>query len=152
MEDFWEIYKMKNIVIGFLAVFAFLFLANCTSQMTNSDPVKKEWMLVEFQNFSKDFMMTNKANMNLTNIKDSGKFSANMGCNNMFGSATFKADGSVNFAQIGSTMMFCDKAMDLESAFGKALPLMTTYKIEGHYLTLSDSKGQKMKFVAADWD
>jgi heat shock protein HslJ len=29
---------------------------------------------------------------------------------------------------------------------------MSRYKIEGHFLTLSDEKGNTMKFVAADWD
>ncbi|SFB76519.1 heat shock protein HslJ [Kaistella jeonii] len=120
--------------------------------MTNSDNVKKEWMLVEFQDFSKDVMVANKANINFTNIKDAGKFSAYMGCNNMFGTATFSGKGMVKFSQIGSTMMFCDKAMDLESALGKALPTMTNYKIEGHYLTLSNNSGKSLKFVASDWD
>jgi heat shock protein HslJ len=49
-------------------------------------------------------------------------------------------------------MMFCEDKMDLESAFGKALPTMNSYKVEGHYLTLSDENGDEMKFVAADWD
>ena len=53
---------------------------------------------------------------------------------------------------MGSTMMFCEKSMDLEAAFGKELPLMTNYKVEGHFLTLSNASGMKMKFVAADWD
>lgn len=144
--------KMKHILTGFLAVFALIFLANCSSQMTNSENLKKEWMLVEFQDFSKDLMVANKSNVNFTNIKDGGKFSANMGCNNMFGTATFSGNGMVKFSQMGSTMMFCDKAMDLESAFGKALPTMTQYKIEGHYLTLSNNAGKSIKFVASDWD
>ena len=42
--------------------------------------------------------------------------------------------------------------MDLETAFAKVLPTMTNYKVEGHYLTLSNAAGKKMKFVAADWD
>jgi heat shock protein HslJ len=143
---------MKNIVTLFLAVFALLFLANCTSQTTNSENVEREWMLVEFQNFTKDKLVAHKAHLNLTNLKDNGKFTAKMGCNNLFGSATFNAVGTVKFSQIGSTMMFCDQAMDLETAFSKALPMMTNYKIEGHYLTLSDRNGNWMKFVAADWD
>ena len=143
---------MKKIIVGFVAVFGLLLLANCTSQTKVSENTQREWMLVEFQEFSKDVMMNNKANLNLSDQNEPGKFSANMGCNNMFGSATFKADGTVKFSQIGSTMMFCDKAMDLEQAFAKELPTMINYKIEGHYLTLSNSTGTKIKFVASDWD
>ncbi|MGA9212305.1 META domain-containing protein [Kaistella sp.] len=143
---------MKKIVSGFVAIFALLLLANCTIQTKASQNVKKDWMLVEFQNFNKEVMMSNKAHLNLANEKEPGKFSANMGCNNMFGTATFNANGTVKFSAIGSTMMFCDKVMDLESAFSKELPTMTNYKVDGHYLTLSNAKGEKMKFVAADWD
>lgn len=143
---------MKKIITGFLAIFALLFLANCTSQMPAPANLNKEWMLVEFQDFSKDLMVSSKANMNLTNINQAGKFTANMGCNSMFGTATFNANGTVTFSDVGSTMMYCDKAMDLEAAFGKALPTMTNFKIDGHYLTLSNNTGKMMKFVAADWD
>lgn len=120
--------------------------------MATSENVKKEWMLVEFKDFTKEMMMQNKANLNLGGEVVPGKFSANMGCNGMFGQATFNADGSVKFSEVGMTMMYCDKGMDLESAFSKALPMMTKYSIKGHFLTISDDKGNKMKFVAADWD
>lgn len=141
---------MQKIVSGFIAIFGLLLLANCTTQKISQN-VNRDWMLVEFQDFTKDSMVSNKAHLNLSNETEPGKFSANMGCNNMFGSATFNANGTVEFSAIGSTMMFCDKAMDLESAFGKVLPTMTNYKIEGHFLTLSNAT-EKMKFVAADWD
>ena len=143
---------MKKLLLGFTAVFALLFLTNCTSMMSSKKDVKKEWMLVEFQNFSKEMMTKNKAMLDLTGKAAPSKFTANMGCNNMFGNSTFSSNGTVKFSAVGSTMMMCDKAMDLESAFAKQLPTMTNYKVDGHYLTLSNSTGQKMKFVAADWD
>lgn len=77
---------------------------------------------------------------------------AKMGCNQMFFEADFKANGTVKFSDVGSTMMYCENNMKLEDAFGKALPLMTKYEIDGHHLTLTDTKGNQMKFVAADWD
>lgn len=143
---------MRKIIVGFVAVFGLLLLANCTTQSKVPENIKRDWMLVEFQSFTKEELMANKAHLDLTDQTEPGKFSANMGCNNMFGGATFNADGTVKFSAIGSTMMFCDKAMDLESAFVKELPTMTNYKLEGHYLTLSNSNGKKMKFVASDWD
>ena len=143
---------MKKIATFFLASFALLILANCTTQPTTPDNVKREWMMVEFQDFSKQLMMTNKANLNLTTQVEAGKFTANMGCNNMFGKVNFNENGTVKFSDIAGTMMFCDTNMDLEAAFGKELPTMTNYKVEGHYLTLSNSTGEMMKFVAADWD
>ena len=143
---------MNNIVKGLLIIFCSFLLLNCAPKMATSENVKKEWMLVEFKDFTKEMMMQNKANLNLGGEVVPGKFSANMGCNGMFGQATFNADGSVEFSEVGMTMMYCDKGMDLESAFSKALPMMTKYSIKGHFLTISDDKGNKMKFVAADWD
>ncbi|UOU99236.1 META domain-containing protein [Chryseobacterium daecheongense] len=52
---------------------------------------------------------------------------------------------------VGSTMMACQN-MVLETAFAKNFDKMTTFSVEGHFLTLSDEEGKVMKFVAADWD
>ena len=143
---------MKKIIFGFVAIFVLLLLSNCTTQTKVPDNVKREWMLVEFQDFSKELMMSSKAQLNLSQEIPTGKFSANMGCNNIFGQVTFSSIGMVKFSEIASTEMYCDKSMDLEAAFSKELPTMTNYKVEGHYLTLSNASGKKMKFVAADWD
>ena len=143
---------MKKIITGFVALFTLLSLANCVTQIKVPEETKREWMLVEFQHFTKELMMNNKAQLNLTQQTSPDQFSANMGCNNMFGKVTFTASGTVKFSDSGSTMMYCDKNMDLETAFAKELPTMTNYKVEGHYLTLSNAAGKKMKFVAADWD
>jgi heat shock protein HslJ len=143
---------MKKLIVGFIPILGLLLLVNCNTQAKASEHIKRDWMLVEFQDFTKDEMMSHKAHLNLTDQNEPRRFSAHMGCNNMFGSATFSANATVKFSQIGSTMMFCDKAMELESTFGKVLPTMTNYKIEGHHLTLSNASGNKMKFVAADWD
>jgi len=144
---------MKKLISATFAIVALVFLANCSTQSKIPDNIKRDWMLVEFQDFSKDLMVTNKAHLNLA-IKDetAGKFSADMGCNSMFGQATFKTNDMVQFSAIGSTMMYCDQNMDLEKAFIENLPKMTKYKVEGQYLTLSAPSGELMKFVAADWD
>lgn len=42
--------------------------------------------------------------------------------------------------------------MELENEFQKKFKTMTKFKVEGHFLTLSDNKGNSMKFVASDWD
>jgi heat shock protein HslJ len=145
--------KMKKLIKGCLMVTALLFLMNCSSQIINATNIKREWMLVEFQDFSKDLMIKNKAKLDLSKTTNSDKrFTANMGCNGMFGQATFKANGAVAFSQMGSTKMFCNENMNLETEFGKILPAITMYKVEGHRLTLSNKSGALLKFVALDWD
>lgn len=145
--------KMQNHFQNFFLIAGLLFLMNCSSQTPNLPHINREWMLVEFRDFGKDLMIKNKAKLDLSKITDSNKrFNANMGCNGMFGQAIFKTNGKVTFSQIGSTEMYCTDNMNLESEFAKVLPTITTYKIEGHRLTLSNQDGALLKFVAADWD
>lgn len=144
---------MRNLVKIFLGFFAFVMLVGCASQKQVVPAVHRNWMLVEFNNYSKDFLVKNKASLGLSSTKSAkNQYGAFMGCNHMFFNADFKPDGTVKFSDVGSTMMYCDKMMELETQFAKELPQMTRYKIEGHILTLSAENGEKMKFVAEDWD
>ena len=144
---------MRSFKYFLLALSAFFLLQQCTTQKVNNVPLKRQWMLIEFQDFGKDLLTKNKANIDLSGSKTGGdQYGAFMGCNRMFFTAKFAADGSVKFSGVGSTMMFCDKNMELESAFGKALPTLTNYKIDGQFLTLTNASGTVMKLVAADWD
>ena len=139
--------------MAILVAFGFLIIQSCNSNPTVSEHINRQWMLIEFQNFSRELMVKNRANMDLATTKSGpNQYGASMGCNRMFFTAKFNGKGVVKFSDVGSTMMYCDQNMDLENAFGKALPTMTSYKIEGHHLTLSDGKGNHMKFVASDWD
>lgn len=106
-------------------------------------------MLVEFQGFTKENLVKNKAYLDLTD-KENG--SANMGCNGMFFTFKVKKANKIEFSQIGSTKMYCDGNMDLEQKFGQILPTISEYSIQGHFLTLKNNKGETMKFVPEDWD
>jgi len=141
--------SMKNILRSLFFVFGLLMMAYCAPTNEASQNISRKWMLVQFQDFTKDFLMKKGANLDLS-TKD--QYGANMGCNRMFMKADFKPDGTVVFSQVGSTMMFCEDAMKLEDAFGKSLPAVTRYKTDGHFLTLTSKDGSTMKFVAADWD
>ena len=144
---------MKMLLKTFLFISSFFIFQSCASGKNNPDELNRQWMLVEFQNFSRDLMVKNNAQMDLSQTKSpKNLWKAKMGCNQMFFEADFKANGTVKFSDVGSTMMYCENSMKLEDAFVKALPLMTKYKIDGHHLTLTDAKGNQMKFVAADWD
>lgn len=135
-----------------------LFLALVVSCKANDNKSKeplqninKKWMLVEYKDFTKEELTKLGAYMDLTISPDAQKqYGAKMGCNQMFFTAEF-GDGKAKFSGIGSTMMFCEGRMKLEDSFGKDLPNMNRYKIEGHFLTLTNGT-ITMKFVAADWD
>lgn len=144
---------MKNYFQNLLLFTGLLLLINCSTQRTSSEHLNREWMLVEFQGFTKDLMIKNKAKLDLSKTVNSNKnFTANMGCNGMFGQVDFKGNGKVTFSKMGSTEMFCAQNMELETAFVQILPTVTSYQITGHYLKLTNQKGDLMKFIAADWD
>lgn len=148
-----KIYFMKKAFSVIVFLIGIFFLQNCSTKNLVSEEINRQWMLIEFQNFSRDLMVKNRAQIDLASTKTTpNQYGAEMGCNKMFFTAKFYSNGTVKFSDVGSTMMYCENNMELESAFGKELPKMTKYKIDGHHLTLSDNSGNTMKFVAADWD
>ncbi|UQB68171.1 META domain-containing protein [Epilithonimonas zeae] len=140
--------------IGVLSLLM-LLLISCNSSKKVSESmgnINRKWMLVEYKDFTKAELTKLEANMDLTKRAEApNQYGAKMGCNGMFFTAELNK-GKAKFSGVGSTMMYCDGRMKLEVLFGKELPTMDQYKIEGHFLTLSNGNGDKMKFVAADWD
>ena len=112
--------------------------------------LKRKWMLLEFQGFTKEELMQKKAYLDLNHLEKGG--GAKMGCNSIFFSVKLKNNHRIHFSGVGSTMMYCDGNMKLEENFGKLLPTITKYQVKGHFLTLKNKNGQTMKFVAEDWD
>ena len=111
-------------------------------------------MLTHFQDFTKQNLVKLNAHIDLSQHDgQNARYTAKMGCNNLFYKAKFSNDGKVKFSDVGSTMMMCDEdAMKLEDAFTKTLPSITSYKIEGHFLILSNNAGESIKLLEEDWD
>ncbi|WP_228441332.1 META domain-containing protein [Chryseobacterium phosphatilyticum] len=144
---------MKRILLALFTVFCLGVVFNCSAIPDKNPYLQRQWMLVSFDNFTKDQLIAQKAEVNLTAKMEDGKIqgSAYMGCNQMSFITEFKKNGKVKISQGVSTMKACQD-MTLETAFQKKFDTMTKYSLEGHFLTLSDDNGNSMKFVAADWD
>lgn len=144
---------MKKIFPAILTVLCLGLILNCSSAAVKNPNLQREWMLVSFKNYTKEDLIKNKAKIDLTSSAENGKIKggAFMGCNKMFFTSEFKSSGKVKISGVGSTLMACQN-MKLEDDFSKRFKNITNYKIEGHFLTLSDDQGNLMKFVAADWD
>ncbi|CEJ68029.1 META domain protein [Chryseobacterium oranimense G311] len=144
---------MKKILTAFFAVLFLGAVVNCSAVPEKNPALQRQWMLVSFDQFSKEEMIRNKAGIDLTDTMEKGKIkgSAHMGCNSIFFTSEFKNGGKVKISGVGSTLKACQN-MELETAFTRKFDKMTRYSIEGHFLTLSDDRGNSMKFVAADWD
>lgn len=136
--------KLKYLILVFLP-FAF---TNVKAQ-DHSHPLQREWMLVSFTGYKKDFLMRAKTSLKFENLKSA---QAKAGCNNMNFRIKAIKNKKIAFGGGTSTMMYCEGYMKLEEEFAKSLLQVCRYEIQGHFLTLSDKKGHQMKFVAADWD
>lgn len=120
---------------------------------TQTTNLQKKWMLIEFQKFSKEDLIKHNAYIDFSELEKAGRGTAKMGCNNIFFQTKIKKHGEISFSNAGSTMMACDEeTMKLENQFSKILPNISSYKIEGHFLFLSNQSGDSMKLVAEDWD
>lgn len=134
-------------------------LLNCstvngrTSLADQNSQIQREWMLVSFGDYTKSDLMKNGAQVNLTQKAEHNKIkgTAFMGCNSMFFTSEFKNSGDLKISEIGSTLKACQE-MKLETDFAKTFRNMTKYTIKGHMLTVTDDQGNKMEFIAADWD
>ncbi|WP_027381086.1 META domain-containing protein [Chryseobacterium daeguense] len=151
---------MKKIFVSFFAVLFLGMAINCTSSQKQNNintirnhQIQREWMLVAFDNYTKQDLVKNNAKINLTQDIENGKIkgTAFMGCNSMFFTSEFKQNGDVEISDIGSTMKACAE-MKLETDFSASFKNMKKYSVQGHFLTLSDDNGNQIKFVAADWD
>ena len=139
--------KTRFFIISLLSISFFMM---SFAPQKKVSPLKRKWMLVEFQGFTKEELMQKKAYLDLTHLEKGG--GAKMGCNSIFFSVKLKNNHRIHFSGVGSTMMYCDGNMKLEENFGKLLPTITKYQVKGHFLTLKNKNGQTMKFVAEDWD
>ena len=139
--------KTRFFIISLLSI-SFFMMSFAPQKEVSS--LKRKWMLIEFQGFTKEELIQKKAYLDLTHLEKGG--GAKMGCNSIFFSVKLKNNHRIHFSGVGSTMMYCDGNMKLEENFGKLLPTITKYQVKGHFLTLKNKNGQTMKFVAEDWD
>ena len=139
--------KTRFFIISLLSISFFLMSFAPQKEISS---LKRKWMLIEFQGFTKEELIEKKAYLDLTQLEKGG--GAKMGCNSIFFSVKLKNNHRIHFSGVGSTMMYCDGNMKLEENFGKLLPTITKYQVKGHFLTLKNKNGQTMKFVAEDWD
>jgi len=74
-----------------------------------------------------------------------GTVAGSAGCNNYNGS--YETDGgSITIGPIAATLMFCEGAMDQETAYLGALGAVDSYEVSGDELTLSNGDTALIKY------
>ena len=137
--------------LTFIILFSIITFS-CNSKKEASETptqnINRVWMLTEFKNFEKQFLVDSKAQLNLTNSENA---TASMGCNSISSKYEIKSYSEITFSNGMRTEMACGE-MKLEDNFLEILPKINSFKIEEHKLTLSTKSGIKMVFVVQDWD
>ncbi len=139
---------MKTVLITLFSIITFSCNSKKEASEKSTQNINQVWMLTEFEGFEKQFLVASKAQLNLTNSKTA---TANMGCNGISSKYVIKSNSEITFSDGMRTEMACGE-MKLEDNFLEILPKINSFKIEAHRLTLSSKNGQKMIFVAQDWD
>jgi len=104
-------------------------------------------MLVEFKEYKKEYFVEKKAFLDMTNSEN---VSANMGCITQNFSYSIK-NNSIKFEEKIRINMKCQE-MKLDIDFANSIIEMNSFSINAHKLTLTAVNGDKMVFIAQDWD
>ena len=125
------------------------FSCNCKKNITETPTqnINRIWMLVEFKEYKKEYFVEKKAFLDMTNSEN---VSANMGCITQNFSYSIK-NNSIKFKEKIRINMKCQE-MKLDIDFANSIIEMNSFSINAHKLTLTSNNGEKMVFVAQDWD
>lgn len=109
--------------------------------------------MVSFPSFSKNELIQFGAKISFSENSNgkTKKGAAYLGCNTLVFDYQFKNNGKVRISNLLPSQKTCED-INLETSFINLIQGMNKYKLEGHFLTLSDSNGNEIKYVAADWD
>ena len=125
------------------------FSCNCKKNITETPTqnINRIWMLVEFKEYKKEYFVEKKAFLDMTNSEN---VSANMGCITQNFSYSIK-NNSIKFKEKIRINMKCQE-MKLDIDFANSIIEMNSFSINAHKLTLTAVNGDKMVFIAQDWD
>jgi heat shock protein HslJ len=137
-----------NRIFTLLLTFVYIMACNTVKKDDNNQQLNRIWMLVEFEQFTKEDLTKNQAYLDLTKPENAA---SKMGCNNLSFQYKIVSNSEIQFNDGIATKMYCDD-MQLETDFSKEITLISNYSLDGHHLTLTSSDGKKMVFVAQDWD
>ncbi|NAW50472.1 META domain-containing protein [Elizabethkingia argentiflava] len=144
---------MKRVVLLTVLLFSLMSIVRCVVAQDLNYKLQRKWMLVSLKEFSKAELIHAKACIDLTSqAKAASAYVAFMGCNNLSFQLKEGKGNKISISHIGGTRKFCSDHLDLENQFISVFSRMHSYAINGHFLTLTNKEGEKMVFVAADWD
>ncbi|WP_136667970.1 META domain-containing protein [Flavobacterium sp. H122] len=135
----------------FLLLFAVLVGCNVTTKQPLSNSLKRKWMLVAMEDFSRDTLVKYATYIDLTSSDNAG--SAYMGCNTIGFRYEIYSKDKIKFSDFISTKMYCQQTGKIEDEFSRLIVTMNGFSTQNaHKLVLVNEEGKQLQFVAADWD
>lgn len=131
---------LKWIKLGFLVTLFIALLTACDGTPSHPE-VGTNWTLTRLTSAGQTLELDLSQPVTLA-IGEKGQISGSAGCNSYGGEFKFKANGSLEAGPVEMTAMWCNSGMEVESAFGHALTVVTRYELSGNSLTLSSQEGQ----------
>jgi heat shock protein HslJ len=137
-----------NRAFTLLVTFIYIIACNTVKNDDKHQDLKRVWMLTEFGQFDKIELIKKETYLDLTQPQNAA---SKMGCNQLSFPYTIKNDKEIGFADGFATKMYCQD-MQLENQFTKKITEVNQYAVEGQKLILTTKNGEKIVFVAQDWD
>jgi heat shock protein HslJ len=126
-----------------MVLWVVVMMSSCALPVQNQTPdlENTSWQVVQIGD------LTPPANIRSTVYFEKEGVNGSGGCNSYFGSYTRNSE-KITFSGLGSTMMYCEEAMDQETAFLNALQSAARYRVEDGKLTLLDASDQTLMILA----
>lgn len=136
-----------NRALNYLVILIYVIACNSVKK-PDSENLKRVWMLVSYKDFDKAYLTQKGAFLDLTQQENAV---SKMGCNNLSFPYKIVSNSEIQFNDGIATKMYCED-MKLEDEFVKSITQIETFQIDGHQLILNSILGEKIIFVAQDWD
>ncbi|MBX3243743.1 MAG: META domain-containing protein [Acidobacteria bacterium] len=131
--------QLFTLVFGLVLTFSLVSSASAQTDALSAN----HWSLVEMNG---EAVANSRASVEFST--DRKNVSGNAGCNRFFGGVRVSR-GTMRFSGLGSTRMFCDGAMEAETAFLDAVKSVTRYRISDNVLTLIAGRTAVLKFAGS---
>lgn len=137
---------------------ALILLQGCcahTNTSTQSPPpippqaeLKRVWMITEFPHIPRERLVQLQARLDLTQLPHA---TAHLGCHD-FAFRVQMEQGAFRIHALAPTEPVCDHDTEWLAQFNQFIRHAQSYQVQGHFLTLTTSHGETVRFVAQDWD
>ena len=135
---------LKNLSVIILMIQTF---SACKNVEIPQHLYQRSWKLVEIRGFDKETLIKNNVTLNL---EKNGNI-ASSGCLTKRVKVKWLSRERIKIQGFYDISKDC-RVSNLDQYFMTTLQNVKFYHLDGHSLTLSSKDGQKIKFVAADWD